>query len=754
MMEVDGVGPIALPLLPVQAEQLIVVAERAPYGRGEETLVDPAVRRAWQIDAGRVHIGGRHWPQTLERIVSRATEGLGVDGPVEAELYKLLIYAEGDFFVRHRDTEKAPGMFATLVIVLPSVPASTGGELIVRHKGREVRLDLRPEEPSEVRFAAFYADCVHELTPVTQGHRLTLVYNLTRPGPGPVPLPEPPNYERETARAATLLKDWAEAAGELEDDELADDILEDDSLEDDSLLGDRPEKLIYPLEHAYTPAELGFGALKGADAAVAGVLAAAARRADFALHLALVSIEESGSAEYTGGGGSYRSRWSEPELEALEVTDRRAVLTEWRRPDGGTASLADIPFGDDELLPPDAFDGLEPDEEHFHEATGNEGASFERTYRRAALVLWPNARFMAVLNQAGLSVTLPYLEDLTRRWEDAGRGQSSPLWEQGHELASHIIENWAGRHGGHNDTPGSAARLLTALTRLADTASIAAFLACLAEGGGFVKGDTGALVEAAGLLTPEQAATLIEHIIRAKTSSSLEACAALLARAATRPLNGRTSLAGAAEALLAALPGNPAQTESQHPWWNQPRPPSAGLVVDVMIALGAVDEVLAMRAADHMLAWPKSYDLDRVLVPAVVDLVSTRSAKSLPPMGLPAVEQLRAAALDHLRARIAEPLEAPKDWRRNSQLSCSCPDCRDLAQLLDDPAQKTWTLKAAEARRGHVEAVIRQAGCDLDVATDRTGRPYTLVCTKNQASYERRVRQRQRDLETVARLEA
>ena len=51
-----------------------------------------------------------------------------------------------------------------------------------------------------------------------------------------------------------------------------------------------------------------------------------ARRADFALHLALVSIEESGIAEYTGGGGSYRSRWSEPELEALEVTD---VSTGW-----------------------------------------------------------------------------------------------------------------------------------------------------------------------------------------------------------------------------------------------------------------------------------------------------------------------------------------------------------------------------------------------------------------------------------------
>ncbi len=29
---------------------------------------------------------------------------------------------------------------------------------------------------------------------------------------------------------------------------------------------DEPDKLILPLEHAYTPAELSFGALKGADA--------------------------------------------------------------------------------------------------------------------------------------------------------------------------------------------------------------------------------------------------------------------------------------------------------------------------------------------------------------------------------------------------------------------------------------------------------------------------------------------------------
>ena len=48
---------------------------------------------------------------------------------------------------------------ATLIIALPSL--HTGGEVVIRHGGREVTLDLRSPDPSEASFAAFYADCVH-----------------------------------------------------------------------------------------------------------------------------------------------------------------------------------------------------------------------------------------------------------------------------------------------------------------------------------------------------------------------------------------------------------------------------------------------------------------------------------------------------------------------------------------------------------------------------------------------------------------
>jgi predicted 2-oxoglutarate/Fe(II)-dependent dioxygenase YbiX len=197
---VEGVGPIALPLLPAQAAELIARAERAPFGRGEETLVDAEVRRTWQLGADQVQIGGKHWQKTLDGILARVGDGLGVTDPIEAEFYKLLIYDKGSFFLSHRDTEKAAGMFATLVVVLPS--PSEGGELVVRHRDREIRLDLRNDEPAEAAFAAFYADCVHEVLPITAGCRLTLIYTLLRKGA----VLEPPCYDSEQAHVTSILR--------------------------------------------------------------------------------------------------------------------------------------------------------------------------------------------------------------------------------------------------------------------------------------------------------------------------------------------------------------------------------------------------------------------------------------------------------------------------------------------------------------------------------------------------------------------
>ena len=730
-LEVAGVGPIALPLLPVQAQQLIAVAEQAPYGQGEATLIDTEVRRTWQIDPERVQIGGRHWEQTLADIVVRTTAGLGVTGPVVADLYKLLVYDPGSFFVNHRDTEKAAGMFATLIIVLPSI--YTGGALLVRHRDREARLDLSCPEPSQVAFAAFYADCVHEVLPITSGYRLALVYNLRRQGRGQ--LPEPPNYDTEQTRVATLLRQWSAAK---------------DAPDDDS-----PEKLLYPLEHAYTPAELAFEALKGADAAVADVLVAAASAADCDLYLALVSITESGSAEHIGYYGSRRRRWSDEEdeedFEVSEVHDRHETLSDWRRPNGSQLELGDLPFMEDELCPPDAFEDLEPDEQYFHEATGNEGASFERTYRRAALVLWPRARRLAVLNQAGLAVTLPYLGDLTGRWTQSGEGPASPLWREAHELSGHMLRAWprqVGWYPGRTEARSDTAPLLTLLSQLQDTARIDTFLDILAAGA-YSKGDNVAIVRAAGLLPPERAAALLEHLIASQAATNLSACGDLLARSVAARVTGRAAdLSRAATALVEALPGDPARTPQRAPW-GRSLPVEPGFLVDLLTALGQIDVALADRAVDCILAWPQTYEPDAVLVPAVLGLIGQVAHQTMT-----AVQRLRMAALEHLRARIAEPLEPPRDWARASTIACPCAHCRELSHFLADPDRQRWTFKAPETGRRHLEESIRRSGCDLDLVTDRRGRPYSLVCTKNQASYDRRAQQRQHDLAHLAPIEA
>ena len=119
-----------------------------------------------------------------------------------------------------------------------------------------------------------------------------------------------------------------------------------------------------------------------------------------------------------------------------------------------------------------------------------------------------------------------------------------------------------------------------------------------------------------------------------------------------------------------------------------------------------------------------------------------------------AADPLREACLVHLRARIELPLAPPGDaMRSGDRLTCSCRDCSALRSFLADPVATTWTLKAVAAQRAHIEEWIKRARCDIDFRTERRGSPHTLVCAKNQASYQALVRQRAADPEHLAQIE-
>ena len=654
----------------------------------------------------------------MAKIVDRCATGLGVSGNVQAELYKLLVYDAGSFFIKHRDTEKIPGMFATLVIVLPS--EYQGGELVIKHKQEAVTLDLHRDDAAEVGYAAFYADCVHEILPITQGCRLTLIFNLFR-ADKQLPLPKPPDYDQEQALVTSLLRNWATSLTDEPDPEI-------------------PLKLIYLLEHAYTPAELGFDALKNADAAVAEVLLAAAQQADCDIHLALVSVDEYGSAEYAGDYRRHRYD-DEDDYEIVEVDERTETISEWRRPDGKPSPLPVLPFSEHEFCPISAYDNIEPDNIQFQEATGNAGASFDRSYQAAALVIWPKALNLAIISQAGINATLPVLQDLCQRWEDEGRISNSSLWQEAHTLITYLFRDTFTSHRSDRE-------LLICLFRLRNIACIKSYWQKLSKSGFYQIEDQAALVQTSSLIPWPSVVDSVEKAFILSATKAQEACAALLAGLSVAHTINASDLIKSAQILALVLPGDPHRFPELQPWQRSQIMGSTQLVSDVLTSFSAINAELANDTLNYFLTWPTVYNVDTILVSVALLLTESEFHRNLP-----VVKKLRTAVITHINVRVAMALEPPKDWQRNSKISCKCPDCTALSAFLSEPTQSTWRLKAVEARRKHVELSISRHASDIDCRTQRSGSPHTLVCTKNQASYELRVTQRKQDLKFLSSLE-
>ena len=116
---------------------------QAPFGRGAETMVDTSVRLCRQVEAAEVELG-EGWDAVVQRQAQKYCTMLGAQKEgeelVEARLYKMVLYEEGGFFKAHKDTEKEPGMFGTLVVQLPAKHEE--GKLVVRHRGKEEEFDF------------------------------------------------------------------------------------------------------------------------------------------------------------------------------------------------------------------------------------------------------------------------------------------------------------------------------------------------------------------------------------------------------------------------------------------------------------------------------------------------------------------------------------------------------------------------------------------------------------------------------------
>jgi len=767
-VEIAGVGVLSFPVPDAQTQQLIQQATRAPYGRGEDTILDESVRKVWQLTPEKVRIGGKSWASNFDGLLKQVIAGLGCEGMnVSAELYKLLVYDTGGFFKAHRDTEKTGGMFGTLVLVLPA--AHRGGELVVRHAGREMTVELSSAEISELVFAAFYADCEHEVRPITEGNRVCLVYNLiqSRGAKGKGQSLEAPDYEKQIAAAAKVLNEYFKPVAQTSKSAVVARASRPcDPDETPHGRDARATKIAWLLEHQYSPEGLSFAGLKSADAARVKVLAQAAERAGCATHLGIVHIEESGAAQENydfqpRGRGWYRNHDEEEEtedassdeFEVIEVSDWRHYIAQWRDQQDQPVEFGEIPLEPGELLPEGSLDDEKPDEQRLMEASGNEGASFERSYHRAALVIWRRERYAEVLLQAGIDSALPYLRECIEACEPPDAPASAR--KAAVTLARRLVDAWANtpEYAGYRQParPEKRDEMLELLQRLGDAKLMDEFVSKVVTRD-YDGSDNAALVGSTILLGAKQIGRICETLVRTHMTHLHGHCVDLLHELTFKTKlaadkTGQAALRQIAEAAISKL-DEVGKNGSENEWmdWRvtkKARPVDAALVanlLDVLGELGAAD--LREAAVAKLAARPGVFDPVTILVPAL-GLICERDD---------AVARLWEHSAQFLLKRSGRPPEAPQDWRQDVKLSCSCADCRELQNFTLDPVEQTHRFRVRQDRRQHLHQQIEKHSLDMTHVTDRKGSPQTLVCTKDRRSYQRRCQEYRLDIEAVGKL--
>ena len=100
-LKINGVeGYVGLPVGKLQAKAIIAACAQAPFGRGQETIVDTTVRNTWELDPSQFTITNPQWDSHLENLAAVVKKELGCDPKlsVKCELYKFLLYKQGIFF--------------------------------------------------------------------------------------------------------------------------------------------------------------------------------------------------------------------------------------------------------------------------------------------------------------------------------------------------------------------------------------------------------------------------------------------------------------------------------------------------------------------------------------------------------------------------------------------------------------------------------------------------------------------------------
>ncbi|MCY4510412.1 MAG: hypothetical protein OXG35_26165, partial [Acidobacteria bacterium] len=490
-------------------------------------------------------------------------------------------------------------------------------------------------------------------------------------------------------------------------------------------------KLVWLLEHEYSKAGLSFGGLKNTNAAVARVLTRAAERVECEALAAVVHIEQYGSANYDAGDWGWDGE-DEDGWEMGEVVDSREWLDSWARADGQRPPLGEVELLPGELLPRGALDDATPDEQR-GQASGNEGVSVERTYRRAALVLWPRSKALEIVARSDIAGAVAWVADEHDRLPDTGSGRVR-------ELLSRLIDIWPTRP--YDEDAQARALMLRLLHSTGDENPAARYLmkVVLKRYDGSENEPLALVVDMLGPSAARRFLTELApaHLRRRPTVTlALVRCLDETRDESSRGAWNRV-LQAAVRAILrtlpAALPPGP-RRDSFEPMIQAPERFGVEAVDDLFTLAwrrGSTAEVTA--AAEAVAGRPEVVTPDRTLPAVLAKLHGEEGAA-----GSGAFALLWRHAANFLLARSATPPEEPRDWTIDADTGCRCEHCRRLRDFCKDPAARIARFPLRKALRAHLHQTIDGRGLDIEHVTERRATPLPLVGTKTPPSPRRRL---------------
>ncbi|MEZ6128127.1 MAG: 2OG-Fe(II) oxygenase [Planctomycetaceae bacterium] len=747
-LEVDGHGPVKLPLSQAVAAKLISCCRQAPFGQGSRTIVDTDVRRVWELDLRQFQFTAPEWNAVLESILTDVQADLGLHNTkLNADLYKLLVYEKGSFFLPHRDTEKRDGMVATLVIGLPS--KYTGGDLIVTHDRWKQTVIMRSARSGKgISYAAFYADCEHEIRPLKSGYRLCLVYNVSlassRSSRPQKSLGAPSNAAR-TGTVAGLLHDEFRIR--------------------------ETYKLAIILQHRYTKGGLKRNALKGEDRDWADLLFAAAEQSGCVACLAQLTrfqegmpsnwyeLERQGRSHFVSGSwdeekdGAYRGKATYEDLYEESLS-----LNGWSDSNGKALRFSKINLDNREVIADPPVTEWTPSREEYDGYTGNEGVTTKRWYHRAAIVVWPRDKQFSVLCDAGTESAISGLEQMTKQLQRGAKSTLPTRREQCVAFAEAIMASWKrvsrrrswSLEPKETDGPAARAAFPAILIQIDDPGLYSRYLADVLTIDPEQQIDKSFLVslkshgwnhfEAA--LQAAMDSSSDETVIR--NAGLLEMIAALRDKDATRLSVGRTMADHLVNRIVAL---EKAGNSGRHFLKKEVRSTLLVSLIKTCVSLSADDSLRTLAA--HTLK-SDEYDLTNCHIPAIEKLSAWLIKKVTSPDA--GVSQWLQGCQSQLEQRTASRPEAPVDFRRPDPVTCTCRDCANLKAFLVNPDDEVAHFSIANSRRQHLQDIIRHDKCDIKVTTDRKTRPETLVCTKTTASYNEACKEFDRDSKNLSKI--